>query len=279
MAEREKNGFSPALPATNYEENPHELPQAFNSDPREGLQAFNVGQLILVDDKGSDAPEHAEFSHDPMFVVSDSDRSGADRPGTKDTTKGRRRRMCGLPPRMFWLLLAVLLLLIIGAAVGGGVGGSIVAHNRRKAQAASESLAAALAIAPASAASSSAASSSSPAAATTTTSVATAPSPASAAPSSTSTPGYGDFTVEVFEGQNFTGSHRNYSSVGIFPLPWAASSYIWDGRQSGCCVTFCSESIWVGFRCQSDTHQPKTSVDMVVLGCGGPAAESNSTCQ
>lgn len=276
MTEGEEGGFTLVSPVTNYDEHPHELPQAFNSDPREGLQAFNVGSLILADDKGSNAPEHVELDQDLMIVVSEGDLNGnaqrsnsnnTDGSGSGESAKERRKRTCGLSPRIFWPLLVVLFLIVVGAAVGGGVGGSIAADNRRKAHAASVSLASAIAVS-ASAASANAAASASKTASST-----------SSAPSSTSTPGYGNFTVEVFKGQNFTDTHQNYSSVGIFPLPFTANSYIWDGRQSGCCVTFCSKSAWIGYRCQSDTHQPKVNMDKVILSCGGPAAESNSTCQ
>ncbi|OCK93412.1 uncharacterized protein K441DRAFT_697242 [Cenococcum geophilum 1.58] len=292
MAKREKGGFSPLSLVTNYDEHPHELPQAFNSDPREGLQAFDVGSLILADDKGSSAPEHVELGQDPMIVVSEDDHNGdaqrnnsnnTDGSGGGESAKEKGKRTCGLSPRIFWPLLVVLFLIVVGAAVGGGVGGSIAADNRRKAHAASVSLASAIA-ASASAASASAVSASAVSASAASANAAAASasktaSSTSSAPSSTSTPGYGNFTVEVFKGQNFTDTHQNYSSVGIFSLPFTANSYIWDGRQSGCCVTFCSKSIWIGYRCQSDTYQPKVNMDKVILSCGGPAAESNSTCQ
>lgn len=214
MTEGEEGGFTLVSPVTNYDEHPHELPQAFNSDPREGLQAFNVGSLILADDKGSNAPEHVELDQDLMIVVSEGDLNGnaqrsnsnnTDGSGSGESAKERRKRTCGLSPRIFWPLLVVLFLIVVGAAVGGGVGGSIAADNRRKAHAASVSLASAIAVS-ASAASANAAASASKTASST-----------SSAPSSTSTPGYGNFTVEVFKGQNFTDTHQNYSSVGIFP--------------------------------------------------------------
>ena len=164
MAEKEKDEFPLVSPVTNYDEHPHEIPQAFNSDPREGLQAFNVGSLILADDKGSNAPERVELGQDPMIVVSEGDRNGDTNNSNKDgsgseSAKERRKRTCGLSPRIFWLLSVVLFLIVVGAAVGGGVGGSIAADNRRKAHAASVSLASAIA-ASASAASPSAASAS-----------------------------------------------------------------------------------------------------------------------
>ena len=167
MAEREKDEFPLVSPVTNYDEHPHEIPQAFNSDPREGLQAFNAGSLILADDKVSNAPERVELDQDPMIVVSEGDRNGdtqgnnsnKDGSSSGDSAKERRKRTCGLSPRIFWLLLVVLFLIVVGAAVGGGVGGSIAADNRRKAHAASVSLASAIA-ASASAASPSAASAS-----------------------------------------------------------------------------------------------------------------------
>jgi hypothetical protein len=154
MAERERGGFSPVSPVTNYEEHPHELPQAFNSDPREGLQAFNVGSLILADDKWSNAPERAELDQDPMIVVPEGDHNGDAQRNNSNNTDGsdsgeaakeKRKRTCGLSPRIFWLLLAVLFLIVVGAAVGGGVSGSMVADNHRKAHAASVNLASAIA--------------------------------------------------------------------------------------------------------------------------------------
>lgn len=165
MAEKEKDEFPLVSPVTNYDEHPHEIPQAFNSDPREGLQAFNVGSLILADDKVSNAPERVELDQDPMIVVSEGDRNGdtnnsnKDGSGSEESAKERRKRTCGLSPRIFWLLSVVLFLIVVGAAVGGGVGGSIATDNRRKAHAASVSLASAIA-ASASAASESAASAS-----------------------------------------------------------------------------------------------------------------------
>lgn len=153
MVERERGGFSPVSPVTNYEEHPHELPQAFNPDPREGLHAFNVGSLILADDEWSNAPERAELDQDPMIVVSEGDHNGDAQRNNSNNTDGsdsgeaakeRRKRTCGLSPRTFWVLLAILFLIVVGAAVGGGVGGSMAAGNHRKAQAASVSLAPAI---------------------------------------------------------------------------------------------------------------------------------------
>jgi hypothetical protein len=104
----------------------------------------------------------------------------------------------------------------------------------------------------------------------------------------------------VWSHKNFTGATKKLSVVGIFnttfsddvqtlPDPWGdpsdpktanyttdvANSYVWVPLKTGCCVRFCKDGDSVGFRCVSETHQPDSSIDKVVMACGATPDEGD----
>lgn len=155
----EKDLKSPISPITNYEEKPYEAPQVISVDAK---------YLLHERDIAEEAPQVYESS--PPYVCTGEDIESQRDPGTavsrntsrrsatamddgsadgkdNDSLERRRKkkRICGMPAKVFWIFLGILIGVIIAGAVGGGVGGYMVGQNRANQAEAKASLDAALA--------------------------------------------------------------------------------------------------------------------------------------